>query len=91
MFCGHEILGWTLPAIKLGSIVQRANEGSAGEIAREIFSLFKAYRSKDNSPHSLRGRMENAQQGYISGNKPPWASRSQRPETAGPARFFRTN
>ena len=59
-------------SVKIISITQQTSEDSAGEMARQLFSLFDEYQSKENSKHTSRAMCENARQGFYNGSQPPF-------------------
>ena len=59
----------TKAGVKLVSITQQTSDDSAGKMARQIFSMFDEYQSKENAKHTLRAMKENARQGYFNGSR----------------------
>ena len=55
---------------RLISITQQTGNDNAGEMARQIFSVFDEYQSRENSKHTLRAMKENAVNGNFNGSKP---------------------
>jgi DNA invertase Pin-like site-specific DNA recombinase len=55
---------------RLISITQQTGNDNAGEMARQIFSVFDEYQSRENSKHTLRAMKENAINGNFNGSKP---------------------
>ena len=65
------------------SISQQTSDDPAGEMARQIFSLFDEYSSKENAKHTLRSMKENARQGFFNGAKPPFGYRLKETDQVG--------
>ena len=59
----------TKSGVRLVSITQQTSDDSAGKMARQIFSMFDEYQSKENAKHTLRAMKENARQGYFNGSR----------------------
>ena len=62
---------------KVVSITQITSDDSAGQMARQIFSMFDEYQSKETGKHTLRALQENARQGFFNGSKPPFGYKTQ--------------
>ena len=58
--------------VKLISITQITSDDAAGEMMRQILSMFDGYQSKENAKHTMRAMKENARQGFFNGSKPPF-------------------
>lgn len=62
---------------KVVSITQITSDDSAGQMARQIFSMFDEYQSKETGKHTLRALQENARQGFFNGSKPPFGYKTE--------------
>lgn len=69
--------------VRIISISQQTSDDPAGEMARQIFSLFDEYSSKENAKHTLRSMKENARQGFFNGAKPPFGFRLKETDQVG--------
>lgn len=58
--------------VQLVSITQPVGDTTAGEMARQIFSVFDEYTSKEISKHVTRCMLENARKGFFNGAKPTY-------------------
>src|SRR5262245_10202358 len=67
--------------VGLVSITQNTGEDAAGDMQRQILTLFDEYQSKENAKHVLRAMKENARQGFWNGGPPPYGYRCRTVET----------
>ena len=58
--------------IRIESLTQQTTDDPAGQLARQMFSMFDEYQSAENSKHTLRAMKENARQGFFNGSTPPF-------------------
>jgi len=63
--------------VNLISITQQTSNDPAGEMARQLFTMFDEYQSKENGKHTQRAMKENARQGFWNGSKPPFGYRTE--------------
>lgn len=69
--------------VKLISITQQTSEDEAGEMMRQLLSSFDEYQSKENGKNVRRSMVENAQQGYFNGSRPPFGYAAIRTDVKG--------
>jgi len=65
----------TRAGVRLVSITQPTAEDAAGQMVRNMLSMFDQYSSAENSKHTLRAMQENARQGFFNGSRPPFGYR----------------
>ncbi len=58
------------------SITQTVSEDSAGQMSRQLMSIFDEYQSRENAKHVIRAMKENARQGFWNGSRPPFGYRA---------------
>ena len=68
---------------KLVSITQQTSDDPSGAMARQIFSLFDEYQSKETAKHTLRAMNENARQGFFNGSRPPFGYKTEQIDMIG--------
>lgn len=61
----------TRAGVRLVSITQPTAEDAAGQMVRNVISLFDEYQSRETGKHTLRSMQENARQGFFNGSRPP--------------------
>ncbi|MEQ8442527.1 MAG: recombinase family protein [Alphaproteobacteria bacterium] len=69
--------------VSLVSITQQTGDDPAGNMVRQIFSVFDEYQSRENAKHVVRAMKENARQGFWNGAVPPYGYRTVAAETRG--------
>src|SRR5262245_28691579 len=67
--------------VALISITQTVSEDSAGQMSRQLMSIFDEYQSRENAKHVIRAMKENARQGYWNGSQPPYGYKAVAAET----------
>lgn len=58
--------------VRIESVTQQTTNDPAGQLARQMFSMFDEYQSAENAKHTLRAMKENARQGFFNGSTPPF-------------------
>jgi site-specific DNA recombinase len=71
--------------VALISITQTVSEDSAGQMSRQLMSIFDEYQSRENAKHVIRAMKENARQGFWNGSQPPFGYKAVAVETRGNA------
>jgi site-specific DNA recombinase len=67
--------------VALVSITQTVSQDSAGQMSRQLMSIFDEYQSRENAKHVIRAMKENARQGYWNGSQPPFGYKAVAVET----------
>lgn len=75
--------------VKLISITQPTGEDEAGQMVRQILSSFDEYQSRENGKNVRRSMIENAQQGYFNGSRPPYGYMAVKTDVKGRNGFKR--
>lgn len=68
-------------SVALISITQTVSQDSAGQMSRQLMSIFDEYQSRENAKHVIRAMKENARQGYWNGSRPPFGYKAVAVET----------
>lgn len=69
--------------VALLSITQDLGEGETAEVLRTFVGALDEYQSKETAKHVSRSMIENANQGYWNGAKPPYGYKTYAAETRG--------
>lgn len=75
--------------VKLISISQPTGEDEAGKMVRQILNSFDEYQSRENGKQVRKSMLENAQQGYFNGSKPPYGYTTVKLDVKGRSGFKR--
>jgi len=67
--------------VALISTTQTVSEDTAGQMSRQLMSIFDEYQSRENAKHVIRAMKENARQGYWNGSRPPFGYKAVAVET----------
>ena len=68
-------------SVALISTTQTVSEDSAGQMSRQLMSIFDEYQSRENAKHVIRAMKENARQGFWNGSRPPFGYKAVTVET----------
>jgi site-specific DNA recombinase len=68
-------------SVALISITQTVTQDSAGQMSRQLMSIFDEYQSRENAKHVIRAMKENARQGYWNGSRAPFGYKAVAVET----------
>jgi site-specific DNA recombinase len=63
------------------SMTQTVSEDSAGQMSRQLMSIFDEYQSRENAKHVIRAMKENARLGFWNGSQPPFGYKAVAVET----------
>ena len=69
--------------VALLSITQDLGEGETADVLRTVVGALDEYQSKETAKHVSRSMIENANQGYWNGAKPPYGYKTYAAETRG--------
>ncbi len=69
--------------VVLLSITQDLGEGETADVLRTVVGALDEYQSKETAKHVTRSMIENANQGYWNGAKPPYGYKTYAAETRG--------
>src|SRR5262249_19240075 len=67
--------------VALVSITQTVTEDSAGQMSRQLMSIFDEYQSRESAKHVMGAMRETARQGYWNGSRPPFGYKAVAVET----------